>query len=463
MQKNINVIYQKIKANFERKGYINLNHIQIDSREKLAELGQIFRDPRYETFRMIYMKGNKIVGQEAISSKIPGATAIFPGNKIGRTRTEQGIYKMKDRMRRLDADGYYMIHNHPSGRAKASQQDINMTYFFFENLKGFRGHLIVNSNSYAWIEVKKDEIYITNEKPIRGKGKRITKQAEKKGIFDIHIKNRKDLIYLMNHIKNTNCYSTAIVTDMGNIPRMVLDIPNKFLNMSNQQLRGYFQNIGRQNGGASVFLVTNDKEVCLRGFELMEDGILRDCVLYEIMENNLILVESPHLEENLYKKTRLFKNKEGKAIRVCEGEEKYMQEMNIENIENEENEEEYKREEFLKILYKAVGDLPKVMKIENTLEAKQELVGGLIEVIPYKDALLICNEEGKIDNLPINLVFDLESIAGNCFAVGDDYLHGDFKSLTDEQIEEFRKDFIRRSYKEKTKTLDREDGGMERE
>ena len=103
------------------------------------------------------------------------------------------------------------------------------------------------------------------------------------------------------------------------------------------------------------------------------------------------------------------------------------------------------------------------MKIENTIEAKQELVGGLIEVIPYKDALLICNEEGKIDNLPINLVFDLESIAGNCFAVGDDYLHGDFKSLTDEQIEEFRKDFIRRSYKEKTKTLDREDGGMERE
>ena len=43
-----------------------------------------------------------------------------------------------------------------------------------------------------------------------------------------------------------------------------------------------------------------------------------------------------------------------------------------------------KKEKFLKILYKQVGELPRVMKIENTLETKQELVGGLIKVVPYK-------------------------------------------------------------------------------
>ena len=57
MQKKVDVIFRRIKPNFERKGYINLNHIQINSKEKLAEIAQIFRDPRYETFRMIYMKG----------------------------------------------------------------------------------------------------------------------------------------------------------------------------------------------------------------------------------------------------------------------------------------------------------------------------------------------------------------------------------------------------------------------
>jgi len=106
---------------------------------------------------------------------------------------------------------------------------------------------------------------------------------------------------------------------------------------------------------------------------------------------------------------------------------------------------------FLKILFKEVGELPKVMKIENTLEAKQELVGGLIEVIPYKDALIICNEEAKILNMKANLIFDYDYIAGNCLAVGDDYKNAGFKSLTEEQIEEFTIDFIKRSLKEKRK------------
>ena len=113
-----------------------------------------------------------------------------------------------------------------------------------------------------------------------------------------------------------------------------------------------------------------------------------------------------------------------------------------------------KKEKYLKILYKEVGELPKVMIIENTLEAKQELVNGLIEVIPYKDALIICNEEGKMLNMNANLIFDYDYIGGNCFAVGDDYKNGDFKSLTDEQIEEFNRDFIKRSLKNKN-TLQR--------
>ena len=43
-----------------------------------------------------------------------------------------------------------------------------------------------------------------------------------------------------------------------------------------------------------------------------------------------------------------------------------------------------------------------------------------------------------MDNLPPNLLFDYDYIAGDCFFVGDDYKNGDFKSLTDEQIEEVK-------------------------
>ena len=92
--------------------------------------------------------------------------------------------------------------------------------------------------------------------------------------------------------------------------------------------------------------------------------------------------------------------------------------------------------EDLRIVLKKVGKIPEIMNIENTLEAKQELVGGLIEVVGgLKDnILLVCNEEGKLTNLLPNLMFDFDYIAGDCFFVGDNRENGNFESLTDEQI-----------------------------
>src|SRR5699024_5505190 len=86
------------------------------------------------------------------------------------------------------------------------------------------------------------------------------------------------------------------------------------------------------------------------------------------------------------------------------------------------------------------------MEIDDTLEAQQKLVEGLIEVVPYKDnLLLICNEEGKINNLAPNLQFDYDYIAGNCFIVGDDFENEGFKSVEDKQIEDIKKDLKERS------------------
>ena len=109
----------------------------------------------------------------------------------------------------------------------------------------------------------------------------------------------------------------------------------------------------------------------------------------------------------------------------------------------EELKEQYDLEETkkLKVIFKEVGKDPVVMEIDDTLEAKQKLVGGLIEIVPYKDdLLLVCNEEGKITNLKPNLQFDYDYIAGNCFIVGDDYENSGFKSLEDSQIEDIKKD-----------------------
>lgn len=110
----------------------------------------------------------------------------------------------------------------------------------------------------------------------------------------------------------------------------------------------------------------------------------------------------------------------------------------IEEYSEEENTEEDKR---LRVIYKEVGKEPVVMEIEDTLEAKQKLVGGLIEVVPYKEnLLLVCNEEGKILNQKPNINFGYDYIAGNCFVIGDDIENAGFKSIEENQIEDIKKD-----------------------
>ncbi len=108
---------------------------------------------------------------------------------------------------------------------------------------------------------------------------------------------------------------------------------------------------------------------------------------------------------------------------------------------------DYEEEEKkLKVVFKEVGKEPVVMEIEDTLEAKQKLVGGLIEVVQYKDdLLLICNEEGKLMNLKPNLQFDYDYIAGNCFVIGDDFENSGFKSVEENQIDSIKKDLEERS------------------
>ena len=111
-------------------------------------------------------------------------------------------------------------------------------------------------------------------------------------------------------------------------------------------------------------------------------------------------------------------------------------------------------ENKLKILYKEVGKIPEVKEIEDTLEAKQKLVNGLIEVVPYiDDMLLICNEEGKILKMHPNLDFTYDYIAGNCFVIGDDFENSGFRSLTEEEIKKANDDLSKRMFKYNTEKI----------
>ncbi len=91
---------------------------------------------------------------------------------------------------------------------------------------------------------------------------------------------------------------------------------------------------------------------------------------------------------------------------------------------------------------------PKVRDIDGSLKSMQEIVGGLIQPIYLDDSVaLICNDEGKLMNLPANRglrdkdrqIYDI--VFGTFFLCGTPADSDHFTSLTPEQIEQYQKLF----------------------
>jgi hypothetical protein len=109
---------------------------------------------------------------------------------------------------------------------------------------------------------------------------------------------------------------------------------------------------------------------------------------------------------------------------------------------SEEQPEEQPEEKIKVVLVKPMQK-PKIVEIGTSLEAMQEIVGGLIEeVMPFdEEVALVCNEEGKNDGLELNRALKYpdgeiaDIIAGNffiCSAKGEN-----FTSLTDDQTQRY--------------------------
>lgn len=92
---------------------------------------------------------------------------------------------------------------------------------------------------------------------------------------------------------------------------------------------------------------------------------------------------------------------------------------------------------------------PEVKEIDDSLKSMQEVVGGLIQALyPFDEPVaLVCNDEGKLMNLPANRglrdkngqIYDI--VVGTFFICGAPGDSDRFISLTLEQIERYRERF----------------------
>lgn len=104
------------------------------------------------------------------------------------------------------------------------------------------------------------------------------------------------------------------------------------------------------------------------------------------------------------------------------------------------------KEEKIRVVLLEPGKLARVADIDSSLEGLQKTVNGLIEAAyPFEEEVcIICNEEGKLNGMPLNRAIRCEGqitdiIAGPCFVCSCD--KASFGSLTEAQQQKYLKMF----------------------
>ena len=103
----------------------------------------------------------------------------------------------------------------------------------------------------------------------------------------------------------------------------------------------------------------------------------------------------------------------------------------------------------MKVVYVVPNEEAKIIEIDKTLEKMQELVGGYIEMGMHfeDDAVIVGNEEGKINGMPMNRVIKnkngdiIDVVCGPFFICYAPIESEEFLSLSDEMAEKYKEMF----------------------
>jgi hypothetical protein len=152
-----------IRPYLQKGRWVDVRGEKIQTTEDAVTVARLFRSPQFETFHLVYVKDGKIVAHNAVSSRLPGTSELWKEKS-----PDQGLHRLTDRARRVDHDAVYFFHNHPSGDTTPSLPDIRSTRGVARKLPKFKGHIIVDHETYSVIDENGDaqkNLYLKNTQP----------------------------------------------------------------------------------------------------------------------------------------------------------------------------------------------------------------------------------------------------------------------------------------------------------
>ncbi|MBX3117861.1 MAG: hypothetical protein KF784_02265 [Fimbriimonadaceae bacterium] len=136
----VEVLFDSVKEPLVKKGFAELIGLYVPTTRHVLEAVQIVRDGAVEKTFIVYMKKGRIIDTEVYSMRIPRRTVHIEAGYVN------------ERSKALGADEVWIGHNHPGGKARASEKDILSSIMNAEGIENYKGDIITNHNEVAHIK-----------------------------------------------------------------------------------------------------------------------------------------------------------------------------------------------------------------------------------------------------------------------------------------------------------------------
>ena len=263
--------YEDIVEHFLHDGRLQYEGFPVRDAHSLALLLQTFRNVQFETFRMVYTKGDTIAAITGVESRLPHLSFTMPEKSISK-----GFYNIQRRMERLGADGFYMVHNHPTGDVLPSADDTNETMRFAQNLPGFRGHIILDHTKYSVL----DENGVIGIYDIPEDYQNPLYYETETFLIGTKVRNADEVAAFFDHLNPAPERSLLVLTTAKGSIRTFEEVSNKVI-LHDKNFKNYIRNEMVRNGCTHAFLATQSEEIYDSCRPLVIDRYLMDAVFLD--------------------------------------------------------------------------------------------------------------------------------------------------------------------------------------
>jgi len=141
----------EVARRLQERGFVDFKGYNASSAQDIAEIAVAFRHPLVENLQVVYIKGEEVVSHQVISSG--------KSNEVAFTAEYQK--HIKEELARLNADSFYIVHNHPSGDPTPSPEDFGSAIALREQFENsYKGDIVLNHKKYSVISVGKPRFLI---------------------------------------------------------------------------------------------------------------------------------------------------------------------------------------------------------------------------------------------------------------------------------------------------------------